>query len=73
MWFQKAAQGRDADAQLRLAEAYEYGHFDLAIDLKEALDWYQTAAKVATTTRNGDSAKPSKKATSAWRLTRRRR
>ncbi len=42
--YNSAAAGGHAGAQLRLAEAYENGEFDLAIDLKEARTWYQTAA-----------------------------
>ena len=37
--------GGDEVAQLRLAEAYEFSHLGLAIDLQLALMWYRKAAE----------------------------
>ena len=45
MWFKKAAEGGDDDAQTRLAEAYENGKLDLATDEEEALKWFKKAAE----------------------------
>ena len=43
--YNSAAEGGDGDSQSRLAEAYEDGELDLAIDLEAARTWFIKAAE----------------------------
>ena len=45
MWFKKAAEGGDADAQSRLGNAYEDGLLGPKIDIEMALMWFKKAAE----------------------------
>ena len=44
MWFKKAAEGGDHDAQRRLGSAYMDGTLGLKTDLEAAAMWLQKAA-----------------------------
>ena len=45
MWFQKAAEGGNDDAQSRLGDAYEGGLLGPKIDIEMALMWFKKAAE----------------------------
>ena len=74
--YQKAAEGGDHYAQRILGLAYEnenckfYEHFGQLTDEDEALRWFK---KASTRKRNFETLRPTKEASWAWRLTRRRR
>ena len=72
-FYQDAADGGNHCAQCRLAYAYEYGEFDLAIDLEAAREWCRRWRRVVTAMRNTNSAAPTNSASRACWLTRRRR
>ena len=45
IWYQKAAEQNNGDAQHALGEAYFYGKFGLKQDLQKAFDFYKKSAE----------------------------